>query len=162
MRLTWRSLPFAALLAGGAAGLVYFGPDTGSRRDSDRNSPTIAQCLRDRQSATNEELERRRQIGLQRLAVKERAVQNLLAGRLTLRQAAAQFRDAETALPVTWVPPVGAPGPGEDERLCRTVMAWARCRMARYPPAEAAAVAARLDAELEQLRGPGGAVHLPD
>jgi hypothetical protein len=34
--------------------------------------------------------------------------------------------------------------------------------MARYPPAEAAAVAARLEAEFEQLRGPGGAVHLPD
>jgi hypothetical protein len=162
MPLNWRPLPVAALLVGGAAGLIYFGADTGPRRDSDCNLPSIAQSVLDKNSPMDDELECRRQILMQRAAVKNRAVGSLLAGQLTLLQAAAQFRDVEQALPITWAPPIEATGPAESERLCRCVMAWAHRRVPKYPPAEAASVAARLEAELEQHRGADGTIRLPE
>jgi hypothetical protein len=162
MPLHLRSLSVAALLIAGAAGLVYFGADTGSPRDSDSNSPSIAECLLGDKSPTDEETERRQQILLERNVVKDRAVRNLLAGRLTLLQAAAQFRDVDEALPVTWVPQIAATGPAEGERLCRKVIAMAKGWMEECVPAQAAAETARLEAELERHRGADGTVRLPD
>jgi hypothetical protein len=162
MPLNWRSLPVAALFVGGAAGLIYFGADTRSRRDSDPNAPSIAEFVIDEKFPMDEESEYRRQILLQRCAVRDRAVQKLLAGRLTLLQAAAQFRDVEKSLPVTWAPRIAATGSAEGERLCRSVIAMAKGWMEEYVPAQAAAETARLEAELEQHRGADGTVHLPD
>jgi hypothetical protein len=162
MPLLWRSLTVAAPLVAGAAGLVYFGPGTGSRRDPDSKSPSIALGLRDRQSATGEEPERRRQILMQRFAVKLRAVQNLLAGRLTLLQAAAQFRDAEKTQPITRGPGIAATGPADGEGLCRKVIVLAKGWMLENVPAQAGAEIARLEAELEQHRGADGTVRLPE
>jgi hypothetical protein len=162
MPLHWRPLPVAVLFIGAAAGLLYFGADKGSRRDSDSNSPSIAQGLLDEKSPTDEELERRRQIYLQRYSVKEHAVQDLLAGRLTLLQAAAQFRDLDKALPVTWAPRIAATGSAEGERLCRMIIWMAKGWMEEHVPAAATDVTARLKAELEQHRGPDGVVRLPD
>jgi hypothetical protein len=152
----------AALLIAGAAGLIYFGAETRSRRDSDRNSPSFAQGLLDTKSPTDEKTERRRQILLQRCAVKDRAVQKLLAGQLTLLQAAVQFRDVEAAQPITWGPDIAATGPVDGERLCRMVISMAKGWMEEHVPAAAAYMTARLEAELEQHRGPDGTVRLPD
>jgi hypothetical protein len=162
MPLNLRPLTVAALLVGVAASLIYFGADTGSRRNSHRDSPSVAQCLLDEKSPTDEELERRRQIYLQRYSVKEHAVQDLLAGRLTLLQAAAQFRDVEKSLPVTWAPRIAATGSAEGERLCRMVIAMAKGWMEENVPAAAAHMTARLAAELEHHRGPDGTVRVPD
>jgi hypothetical protein len=162
MPLKLRPLPVAALLIGGAAGLIYFGGGTGSRRDSDCNAPSIAQYLLDKKSPTDEELERRRQILLQRDAVQDLVVRKLLAGRLTLLQAAAQFRDMEQTQPITWGPPIAATDSVDGERLYRKVIARAKYWMEVHVPAAAADVTARLEAELEQHRGPDGAVRLPD
>ena len=162
MLLNLRSLPVAALFIGGAAGLIYFGADKRSRRDSDGNAPSIAQLVIDERFPTDEEMEHRRQIHLQRIAVRDRAVRSLLAGRLTLLQAAAQFRDVEKEQPVTWGAPIEATGPGEGERLCRYVIAMANGWMEEYVPAAAAGMTARLEAELEQHRGADGTVRLPD
>jgi hypothetical protein len=157
-----RSLPVAALFIGGAAGLLYFDPDKGSRQDSDCNAPSTVRRSIDDKYPMDEESEHRLQIYLMRIAVRDRVVRNLLAGRLTLLQAATQFRDMEKDLPVTWGPPIEATGPGEGERLCRSVMRWVHNWIAENLPAEAASVAARLEAELGQLRGPDGTVRLPD
>jgi len=162
MPLHWRPLPVAALFIGGAAGFIYFGADTGSRRGSHRNPPSIAQGLLDENSPTDEELERRRQIYLQRHAVKDHAVRELLAGRLTLLQAAARCRDVEAAYPVPWAPHIAATDPAEGERLCRMVISMARGWMLENVAAQAAAETARLEAELEQHRDPDGTVRLPD
>jgi hypothetical protein len=162
MLFTVRSLSVAALLIAGAAGLIYFGPDKGSRRDSDCNAPSIAQFVIDEKFPIDDETEHRLQIYLQRAAAKDRAVRNLLAGRLTLLQTAVQFRDADKALPVTWGPGIAATGPADGERLCRVVMKWANYWLQANLPEQAASVAARLEAELEQNRGPDGAVRLPD
>jgi hypothetical protein len=128
----------------------------------DCNEPSIAQCVLDDKSPMDEEMERRRQIYLQRYAVRDRAVRILLAGRLTLLQAAAQFRDVEKALPVTWAPRIAATGPAEGERLCQRVIAMAKDWMEEHVPAAAADMTARLEAQLEQHRGADGTVHLPD
>jgi hypothetical protein len=162
MPLNLRPLPVAALFIGAAAGLLYLGTDTGSRRDSHSNPPSIPQCDLGEKSPTDEELERRRQIYLRRYSVKEHAVEDLLAGRLTLLQAAAQFRDLEKSLPVTWAPRIAATGPAEGERLCRLVIGTAKSWMEEHVPAAAADMAARLEAELERHRGPDGTVRLPD
>jgi hypothetical protein len=81
---------------------------------------------------------------------------------MTLLQAAAQFRDVEMSLPVPWAPRIAATGSAEEERLCRTVIAMARGWMEEHVPAAAADMTARLEAELEQHRGPDGTVRLPD
>ena len=149
MPLSLRPLAVAALVSGSAAGLIYSGADTGSRQGSHSNRPSIAQGVIDEDSPTDEELERRRQIYLQRYSVKEHAVQDLLTGRLTLLQAAAQFRDVEKSLPVSWAPRIAAIGPAEEERLCRMVIATAKSWMQENVPAAAAHMTARLAAELE-------------
>jgi hypothetical protein len=86
----------------------------------------------------------------------------MLAERMTLAVAAARFRVIEKEWPVTWSPPRPAGVPGEGERLCRDVITRANAWVAENLPAEAASVAARLEAELRQLRGPDGAVRLAD
>ena len=157
-----RPLAAASVLLAGAAGLFYFGADVAPRAGPGGNAPPTTQDLRDESSPTEEELERRRQIFLDREAAKHQAAMDLLAGRLTLLQAAAGFRDLEEALPVTWAPRGAAPGPAEAERLCRVVMERANRWMERTLPGRAADVAARLEAELERQRQPDGTLRLPD
>jgi hypothetical protein len=108
------------------------------------------------------ELERRQLVLLRRIEAKERVLHQLLAGRLTLVEAAVRFRAIERELPVTWYPPRDVGGAGEDERLCREVMHRVESWFIAHKPAEAAQVTARLEAELQQFRGPDGVVRLPD
>src|SRR5262249_17608095 len=104
----------------------------------------------------------RREIVLHRITTKERAVRDLLTGRLTLGQAAAQFRDVEREAPATSGHSSSARGPADGESLCREVMAravgWVKVNL----PEATAQVAARPEAELQQLGGPDGVVCLPD
>jgi len=57
--------------------------------------------------------------------------------------------------------PAPAAGAGKDERVCRNVMVRAIGWVAEKLPEATAQVAERLEAELEQLRGPDGVVRLP-
>jgi hypothetical protein len=108
------------------------------------------------------EVERRIQVLIRRAPAKDHAVREMLAGRLTLGQAAAQFRAIEWEQPVTWCPPGTADGPGDDERRCRDIIARAHGWVVENLPEAAALFAARLETELELLRGPDGVVRLPD
>ena len=157
-----RPLAAASLLLAGAAGLFYYGADLVPRAEPDGNAPSTRQDLREESSPTEEELERRRHIFLRREAVKHQVAMELLAGRLTLLQAAAGFRDLDKALPVTWAPRGAARGPAGAERLCRVVMGRANRWMERNRPGQAADVAAGLEAELERQRQPDGTIRLPD
>jgi hypothetical protein len=109
-----------------------------------------------------EELDRRREAVLRSIAVKEGVVAQLIAGRLTLPQAAARFRDLKAESPDDDAPPGPACDRGEGERLCRQVMGWADSWLADHAPERAGAVAARLEAELRRLRDRTGTVRLPD
>jgi hypothetical protein len=152
----------ATVLIGGAAGLFYLGAGLVPGPELDGDAPSTIHDLRDEGPPTDEELERRRQIFLLRDDGKFRATMDLLAGRLTLVQAAARFRAVEAGLPVTWAPRPGAPGPAGDERLCRLVIELAVGWVKRNEPELASEVAARLEAELERHREADGTIHLPD
>ena len=131
-------------------------------RALDHNAPTNGGSDLDEGFLTDEEMDRRRQIHINRSAFMDRAVRDLLAGRLTLVEAAVQFRDVEEELPVTWRPQTAATGLSEGERLCRIVMVRAKGWVQTNLPSQAAAVAARLEAELEEHRSLDGTVRLPD
>src|SRR5262245_16407029 len=156
-----RRLPITALLALGIAALIGYAVGVYSRPQRGPDELPAWPGERDECRHRDAELERKHDVLARRYSMRVKAVRELLLGRLTLGQAAVLFRDVERELPVTWeLRPSG--GPGESQRLCREVIDWAQNRVAEVLPTEAAAVAARLEAELEQLRGPDGVVRLPD
>jgi hypothetical protein len=93
-----------------------------------------------------------RQIGAvsDRLSAKAHIADEVAAGRLSLREAAAAFRDLDAQQPrqVYDHPAAFPPGASEDERRCRAVIDWA---VNAAPPDHAPALARRLEAELEVL-----------
>jgi hypothetical protein len=151
---------FVLVLAVGAAGFACYGVRS-SMEPGFADRSEFPRALADR-GPNDAELERRRQIAMRRSAAKETAVRELLAGRLTLAEAAVCFRNAEEETPMTWVPPRIAGVTDEAERLCRNVMDRAHYWVAENLPEATAHVDARLEAELQQLRGPDGFIRLPD
>ena len=107
-----RWLSVLALLAVGAAGLTYFGSGVRSRPAPDSAGRSALRGELDAGGQWEAELERRRQVVLSRFAAKQWAVRELLAGRLSLGQAAIRFRDVEKELTVTWEPPRLSAGRG--------------------------------------------------
>jgi hypothetical protein len=161
MRVPWRQWLVSGPLIAVAVGLTYFGVRIDSRLGMRIGEPGTPEPTLDENLRT-EELERRRQLLLRRYVAKEQAVRELLAGRLTLLQAAARFRDAEAAVPVGWGPPCTDSGPTKGKRLCWDVITWARGWLAENQPAQATEVITRLEAELQQHRAEYGVVELPE
>jgi hypothetical protein len=95
-----------------------------------------------------------------RIAVKAEVIDALVAGRLTLAEAAARFRklNASAGAPPTAVK--GAfPGATEEERLCRQVISWTTC-VGSYESAHQ--TRERLEAELGRLLAQDGGIRLPE
>ncbi len=86
----------------------------------------------------------------------------LVAGRLTLWQAADRFRGLRAGPPHPAAPPGAADGRAEGERLCREVMARVDAWLVEHAPERATAVAARLEAELRQGRERGATARPPE
>ncbi len=161
MFVTPRVLVTTGLLATLAGGLLCLGPPALTPPGQQGGDLPAVRRRLDKERVRGEGLERQRQAVLARMAAKDRVVAELVAGRLTLSQAAARFRGLSVALPDGAHPP-GAEGRTEGERLCREVMARAAVWLADHAPDRAAAVAARLEAELRQQLGRDGTVRLPD
>jgi hypothetical protein len=100
---------------------------------------------------------------LRREAVKDRAANDLIDGRLTLLEVAALFRslNAERVGPQADLA-LYYPGDSEEERVCRQAIRWTKREMARRYPERADALADRLEAELRRYKELRGAVVLPD
>jgi hypothetical protein len=99
-----------------------------------------------------------------RSEAKQQVTDALIEGRLTLRQAAARFRDIDADLPPTGQPP-RPPGYSEEEWSCRQVITYVEGEFVvnRRAPALAQEWVARLEAELrEQLRHAGAPRPHPD
>lgn len=103
------------------------------------------------------------QIVQARMTAKSRVVDRLLAGELTLLEAAAYFRELNDkpsnypcAYRLAW------PGDSDGEKLCRQVIEWAtsRCKVTRTP-SERDEITRRLENELDRLLCQGGPVELP-
>jgi hypothetical protein len=157
-----RLLVAPALLVALAAGLFCLAPQAFRPLGLDFGDLPALHRRLDESRRRGEELERRRKAVLRRIAAKERVVAELVAGRLTLRQATARFRDLKGELHDVPPPPGLAWGGSAGEWHCREVMGWADGWLAEHAPARAAAVAARLEAELRRHRDPTGTVRLPD
>jgi hypothetical protein len=87
---------------------------------------------------------------LARVAAKQRVVEQVIAGRLSLTAAAARFREAAGGLPKA----------EDGEAVCRAVIGWAELAL-RDRPERAAAVAERLEGELRWHLDRFGGVTLP-
>jgi hypothetical protein len=97
-----------------------------------------------------EELEAQLAAVRQCYAAKRQALAEVVAERLTLREAAARFRQADLVNPIfPWDAfPDLYPGDTDGERHCREVIHHVRLEL-RDEPARAAAVVARLEGELQ-------------
>jgi hypothetical protein len=102
---------------------------------------------------------------------KELIAREVIAGRRSPLEAAALFRELDRLSPrldELMPPPTGAfrflnlPELTEEERLCHQVIAWVGSAVAEEPPNRAAAVLARVEWELWDERGEGGAIRLPN
>jgi hypothetical protein len=105
---------------------------------------------------------RQLQVARRRIDAKREVVRRLLAGRLTLLETAALFRDLNEEpddCPCRDNPQW--PGASREEHLCRQVVNWAR-QMANEEGSRATGEAAdRLEAELAALLARGRAIRLP-
>jgi hypothetical protein len=104
-----------------------------------------------------------------RIQAKCLLVEELAAGRLTLLDTAALFRELDRMPPMTKYPPNPYPAPPirlecptEDERYCVRVITFARNLLRVTQPGRAESVTERLVAEFEAERRLSGTIRLPD
>ena len=95
-----------------------------------------------------EEIEAVDRIVQERSAAKEIIIRDLLAERLTLLEAAAQFRRLDVASPAAARSHQRFADQSEGERYCRQVLLWARSTMQAWPPTRVEPILSRLEAEL--------------
>jgi hypothetical protein len=131
-----RALALSALAAAllcGAAVLARFclGLDPGQG--------DLAQLCREQERSAA--LRRRDRAIQERIAAKEVVIEQVFARRLTLSQAAAEFRRVHERFP-----PEGPPDDPPEEGLCRQVLKWVRTRILTDPGCDPA-VLAELEAE---------------
>jgi hypothetical protein len=108
-----------------------------------------------------EQLERRQQALLRLVAARRQVAADVIAGRLTLLEAAARFRDLNAETPAFEDCNRIYPGNSPEERFCRLVIDQVESEMEEEPE-QAAELRRRLEAELRQHLGSGGAIRLPD
>jgi hypothetical protein len=94
---------------------------------------------------------------------KREAVRAVIAGRMTLLEAAARFRELDRQLPeFKWdLFRRAYPGSSDGERHCRHVIAATEAELSKRPD-EAAEVMARLEAELQEHLQRDGTIQLPE
>jgi hypothetical protein len=119
--------------------------------------------LRD-EKRREDELVRRDEVVVRRVAAKRRIIDEVVAGRLTLLEAAAWFRHLNNCdgprpqAEALW----GPQGRTEGERMCRQVLSWVRSDLQACPESQYRAVYGRLEAELEaELARSHGTIELP-
>jgi hypothetical protein len=148
-------LAVAAVALGAALLEPAWAHDLGVDRDS---LAAIPHALFDPPSATQSGEDRER---YERLLAKGQVSDDLIAGRLTLFEAAARFRRIEQGREHTRVEYY--PGDSEEERLCRRVINGARAQMSQRYPEGADEFVERLEAELQlHKERHNGTVVLPD
>jgi hypothetical protein len=95
-----------------------------------------------------------------RIYAKHRLVDDVIAGRLSLLQAAAGFRELNEQPPVYDRERFRAlyPGADDDERHCREVLAWVIDQLRGCLDTDASDLASRLEAELQAVIDRAGSV----
>jgi hypothetical protein len=106
------------------------------------------------ESRRSEALQHRSEAVARGAEVKKAIIADLLAGRLTLREAAAQFDEANQLVenePGSMVASYRTPT--SEEGLCRQVLAWVRNEVANLPPEKAERFLSPLEKEFKALFG---------
>ena len=122
-----------------------------------------ARQVSEQERQRNERLKEQAPAVGQRMTIKSRVVGQLIAGELTLREAAAWFKYVNER-------PAGCeanyrelfPGASAEESACRQVIAWVRAELNGAAPSRAEATVRRLEAELQGQLECEGKVELPD
>src|SRR5262249_45319578 len=110
-----------------------------------------------------DELERRRQAQQQRLTARHQVAADVIAGRLSLLEAAARFRDLNAQEPAIAAAFTRShPDRSPEECLCRQVIGQVESDLAEQSPKRAAELRTRLEAELRGHLHRDGAIRLPD
>jgi hypothetical protein len=164
MNVYVRTLSCAALLGTALIGLSQLRPAWATRYGLDWWSlPELHEELR-RGEEEGAAMQPRAEVLEARMLAKGRVVAELRAGRLTLLQATARFRDLNTPIEGVHDDLRGrVAGATEEERLCRQVILWAWAADLEVSPDAAEQPRARLEAELERLLAENnGIVRLPD
>jgi hypothetical protein len=163
MNVYVRTLSVVALLGTALAALNQYRPAWAARMQFDWWSlPALHEQIR-RGEQESADLDARCREITARVLAREAVIRDLRAGRLTLAQAAARFRDIngpDGKAPLEVAGRFG--GATEEERLCRQVIAWAEV-VARYEsPGAAEPMRRGLEAELAALLARNsGVIRLP-
>jgi hypothetical protein len=109
-----------------------------------------------------EDIVYKREVADRRMEGKNQVTRDLIAGRITLPEAAARFKVLnETPADCPFNYENKAEGNSEGERLCRQVINWAVTEVAQTSEAQAQALSQRLEAELQVHLRRDGTVWLP-
>jgi hypothetical protein len=159
-------MPSARFLIAVGIFVALFGPASSFPRwlgEAGRSFRQLAEigAEQERERAREQELLRRGQALRRRIAAKQDLLSRLLAGQLTLPQAAAAFRSLEDPSQSRVTIPPEWRGLAEGEWRCRAVIAWARERLAALPRAERDRAIRRMEEELDGLLYCHGSIALP-
>jgi hypothetical protein len=139
--VTVLGLGYGALWVAGPAWVRSAGLDFWNLAEAERDAADAEQV--------GAEIESVDRIVQSRCAAKEIIIRDLLAERLTLMEAAAEFRRLHIAAPPAARSHQMVPARSEGERYCREVLQWVRSTMQDWPPTQLEPILARLEAELQ-------------
>jgi hypothetical protein len=143
---------------------VWASPDLLDRCGLNITAMTESQEQETRLSQRREVLTTRAEVTQKRIQAKEAIIRDLLAERLTLLEAARQFKKLNET-PVTFQDNYRAhfPGRSDGEKLCRQVLAWTESGLKQLTPSLAERLQYKFEEELAaNMRRHGGIVVLPD
>jgi hypothetical protein len=155
MKTSWQCLVLVVFLGAGLVCLGRCQPPANS--GAEPVSDALRQLFPLRQELPGDSAARRKS-----RAAKFRVVKRLLAGRLTLPQAATRFRDLNASAPEgdPYLRRV-LPGVPPEQALCRQVIWYAEAELRTRDPQRVGEVVARLERELADLNKRPGAMRLP-
>jgi hypothetical protein len=164
MNLGVRTMSFVALLGMVLIGLGQYRPAWAVQAGLDWwNLPELCEQVRRGEEKLAAQEPRGRAM-VERFRARGAVTEELRAGRLTLVQAAARFRNLN-AYPPDSVPDLRhyVPGATDEERLCRQVIFWAEGSDPAMPLAARKWTRRQLEAELDRLLAENnGIIRLPE
>jgi hypothetical protein len=118
-------------------------------KKNEKGPAMLTKPLRAQRHLKNENAANLPRVVQQSLRTKQQIIGELIAGRLPLLQAAAQFQAAHSVSMLCLAHATGAPvAAADNENICRTVIGWVFVTLSNRPD-EAERVSARLERELQ-------------
>jgi hypothetical protein len=162
MNRSTRMIALTGLFVTLIAGVSYADPSWTTDLGVDFWSVPTLKARLQHENEWRDQLDARDDVVLQRIAVKNQIVGDLLARRKSLVQAAAEFKELNEDQPRYMEALREAyPSRSDEECFCRNVIAYVASAV-QLRPARAKAEVARLEAELQAARDSNGLVHLAE